>query len=163
LAGLNLDNFGVYQDEENGEVLLVDPGHPNRFWIVLNNEWRIAENLPYIAEEDINLINLDVYTDSVTKRKYVIDDKAGQKYYLIPKFRENIRNYVTAANVPLKVENKKKVDFVVPGQKTPPRAKSDDSKAKIGAKEAINELSKEPSTFGLRKTAANSPERFKRM
>lgn len=162
LNGLDLTSFSVYRDDENGEVLLVDAGHPSRFWVVLRDDWRTAEDLPYISEEDVSALaaSLDVYTDATTRRKYVIDDKSGERYYLVPKFREDIRNYVTGSNVPLKIDAKKKVAFV------DDKARKDDSVVagsiikKIGDEE-VRSLDKEPSTFKLRKTAANSPERFK--
>lgn len=150
-----MTSFSVYRDEENDEVLLVDSGFPNRFWIVLRDDWRTAQDLPYLAEEDLSTVEMDVYTDSNTKRKFVIDDKTGERYFIVPKFRENIRNYVTASNVPIKAG--KKVGFE--DQK---RAQSHDDLIvkKLGTEE-IRHLTEEPSTFRLRKIAANTPERFK--
>lgn len=157
LEGLDLTSFSVYRDDENGEVLLVDAGYPNRFWVVLRDDWRMAQDLPYIAEEDVASLDatasLDVYTDASTRRKYVIDDRTGERYYLVPKFRENIRNYVTGSNVPLKTNKKGAIDKR--------RTQSADDVAKKIGEETVWNLEKEPSNATLRKTAANSPEKFK--
>lgn len=163
LNGLDLTSFNVYQDEENEEVILVDPGFPNRFWVVLRDDWRTADDLPYLAEEDAAAANMDVYTESSTRRKFIIDEQMGERYFIVPKFRENIRNYVTASNVPLKGPNGKKVGFSDDQKQQPRRTQSQDDSMivkRLGSEE-IRIMDQEPACNRLRKIAANSPERFK--
>lgn len=157
LDGLDLTSFSVYKDDEYDEVILVDAGFPNRFWIVLRDDWRTADDLPYLAEEDAAAAEMDVYTDASTRRKFIIDEKMDERYFIVPKFRENIRNYATASNVPIKVGPAKKVGFV-----DEKRVESNDDAVvkKLGSEE-IRRLNQEPSTARLRKIALNSPERFK--
>lgn len=165
LKGLDLRSFSVYQDDETDEVILIDAGHPNRFWVVLRDDWRTAEDLPYLAEEDAAAAEMDVYTDASTRRKFIIDEKMGERYFIVPKFRENIRNYVSRSNVPMQVAppgigggGKKSVGF-----SDERRAQSQDDAIvrKLGNQE-IWKLNQEPSSCArLRKIALNSPERFK--
>lgn len=166
LTGLDLRSFSVYQDDETDEVILIDAGHPNRFWVVLRDDWRTAEDLPYLAEEDAAAADMDVYTDASTRRKFIIDEKMGERYFIVPKFRENIRNYASRSNVPMQVAppgiggGKKSVGFSDETR----RAQSQDDAAivrKLGNQE-IWKLNQEPSSCArLRKIALNSPERFK--
>jgi hypothetical protein len=107
LEGVDLDHFEIEQDGESGEISLVNSNDRRQYWIVLPNGWRIAENLPYINEEDISLVTLDFYIDARTKRKYVIDDKTGQRYYIIPNLRNGFKNFVEASGLlkPVAVPN----------------------------------------------------------
>ena len=99
LEGVDLDRFEIEQDSESGEIALLNSRNRRQYWIVLPNGWRTAENLPYINEEDISLIKLDFYVDARTKRKYVIDDKTGQRYYIIPNFRDGFKKFVDENNL----------------------------------------------------------------
>lgn len=94
LIGIDLDQLEVVELPNQNEIALVNSANRNQYWIILPTGWRLAENLPYIYEEDINLINLEFYIDPVTKRKFVIDDKTGQRYYIIPERRDSFKRFV---------------------------------------------------------------------
>lgn len=170
LVGININLLNVYQDEESKEVMLLDPDNPGLLWVVLANDWRTSEVLPYISEEDINLINVDIYQEPNTKRKYLIDEKSGQRYYLIPKFRDHILDFISPnkllpadAEPPQDLPGKEKRVNFEPTVQTTPKSTTTTKPAvqksfRIGDEE-VQILNNEPSTFKLRKTAFNSPER----
>ena len=156
LSLTNLEDFATYRDENSGEIILVSRANTKKRWIVLPKNWRDA-NTPYIDQEDIESIQMDVYQDPKTNRKYVIDDQSGQRFYIVPKFREDIRNYCSSlkpvdtnksAPEP-KIEEKPRIDT-----KRKPR----DADLVIG-NEKIENLDNEPSNSKLRESEAKSPSR----
>jgi hypothetical protein len=96
LEGVELGQFEIETDVETGEISLVNSHDRRQQFIVLPDGWRIAENLPYINEQDISLVELDFYVDARTRRKYVIDDKTGQRYYIVPDERDSFKRFVEA-------------------------------------------------------------------
>lgn len=168
IKNVNLEDFAFYQDDASGETLLINRANTNQRWIILPNEWRTTENLPYIAEEDIDLINLDVYMDPPTQRKYVIDDKTGQRYYLIPKFRKDIRNFIglnknqnhaNSANREDKTQTKPSSGEVLKSSLKKPQVENENKKDKLKTilgNEQIENLENEPSYSKLRDSQARS-------
>jgi hypothetical protein len=82
----------IDQDLNTGEIYLANRNMPAKRWIVLPQNWQIEETSPYLDEEDVQDAKFDIYVDSLTNRKYIIDDKTGQRYYLIPPVANNFRN-----------------------------------------------------------------------
>ncbi|CAF0727309.1 unnamed protein product [Brachionus calyciflorus] len=150
LSNVNLDDFAMYEDENSGEIILTSRKNTKKRWIILPNNWK-TENSAYIDEDDINLVEMDVYQDTQTKRKYVIDDKTGQRFYLIPKFRQDIRNFMN-----LKENEEKSIDKNSPNSSVKPRNLT----LKIGG-ESIENLENEPSNLRLREIETKTPTRVR--
>jgi hypothetical protein len=89
MLSLNLNNFRISSDPDTNEFILSHVRNPSQRCIILPQNWRESEESPYVAEQDLNNLNLDVYLDSRTKRKYIIDDRTGRRYYIVPTLDAN--------------------------------------------------------------------------
>jgi hypothetical protein len=52
-------------------------------WIVLPSDWQTAPESTYINEEDLDLQKWDVFVDESSQRRYIIDEKSGQRFFLV--------------------------------------------------------------------------------
>jgi hypothetical protein len=83
LKNIDLTEAVFYEDELTNEIYLQNQNDPDKHWIVLPKDWQVSESSPYLTEEDVQVLRCDMYIDPKTKRKYVIDEKSGKRYYVI--------------------------------------------------------------------------------
>lgn len=82
----------IFEDPNNKEIYIAHKDLPNKRWAVLPQNWQIEETSPYLDEEDVEEAKFDIYVDSYTNRKFIIDEKTGQRYYLIPQMANNFKS-----------------------------------------------------------------------
>ena len=73
----------LYDSETTGEQILFNQSDPSQQWVVLPNDWRESQLTNYFAVEDIDLATLDVFIDEASQRRYIIDENAGDRYFLV--------------------------------------------------------------------------------
>lgn len=146
LKEIDLTNANIIEDSDTGDVILFHSTDPNTRWIVLPNDWQLNEQSNFVDEQDLNLLEWDVFVDEKTRRKYVIDEKTGQKFFIVDSnqieiFKQKWQNLV---------------------QKTPtktPKHISFENNANNNENGLIEKFENEPSNFKLRSSLKNSPER----
>ena len=67
------------------ETFVAHERDPRRRWVVLPRNWQVVENAPYLDEADVAGTIFDIYMEPSSSRKYIIDEKTGQRYYLVGK------------------------------------------------------------------------------
>ena len=77
------DNVEMIEDPNTGETVLFNRTDPNRQWVVLPRDWRLTEDSTYIDEDEFDLSSFDVYIDPIANRRYIIDEKSGNRYFVI--------------------------------------------------------------------------------
>jgi hypothetical protein len=87
LGGIDINDAVIYKDDETNEIFMTNKYNPNIIWVILPKEWEISSQSPYLSEENISYLNFEIYIDPTTKRKYVIDENTGQRFYLVSKTR----------------------------------------------------------------------------
>jgi len=83
LNELSIESCDLKQDSKTGEWIVFNHNNPVKQWIILPTNWRESENSRYIAQDDIDLNEFDLFIEENTKRKYLIDETTENKYYLI--------------------------------------------------------------------------------
>jgi len=146
LKEIDLSNANIIEDSDTGDVILFHSTDPNTRWIVLPNDWQLNEQSNFVDEQDLNLLEWDVFVDEKTRRKYVIDEKTGQKFFIVNSnqieiFKQKWQNLA---------------------QKTPaktPKHISFENNANNNENGLVEKFENEPSNFKLRSSLKNSPER----
>ena len=118
LKSIDLTKAIFYEDELTNEIYLQNQNDPDKHWIVLPKDWQVSETSPYLTEEDVQVLTCEMYIDPRTKRKYVIDEKSGKRYYVI--------NENDIDNASLKKEWNKRVNKPVNPHLNQSRLNSDD-------------------------------------
>ena len=83
LRNIDLNQASIFEDEETNEIYLFNNNNQNLHWIVLPKNWPLLENSPYLTDEDVEILKCEVYLDPASKKRYVIDEKSGKRYYII--------------------------------------------------------------------------------
>ena len=84
LVLIDLSKLTVNKNDLLEEYYIVDPMRPNRFCVILQNNWSENESLPYISEEDVDFMNWIVNLEKNSNRKFIVDDRDNTRYYIIP-------------------------------------------------------------------------------
>ena len=168
---LNLEEGQIVEDEVTGEAVLIHPSSPNTRWIVLPNDWETSAESPYLNETDLELMKWDVFVEEGTQRRYVIDEKTGQRYFIVSaaklklnKFQEKWADLVetnkarrlstNALNLELPAAS---VEEVKP---TKPNRVTFNTKPEFReASDLMDDFETEPSNMRLRTSAHHSPDR----
>ena len=101
---IDLSKVTVNKNDLLDEYFIVDPTKPNYFWVILPESWNENENLPYVSEEDLDIMNWMVHLEQNTNRKFVLDERDGTRYFIIPTdymrdFRESLYKYYKSYKV----------------------------------------------------------------
>lgn len=83
LNDVDLSNAEVYDSEATGEQIIFNHSDPSQQWVVLPNDWRESQLNNYLAADEIDTTNLDVFTDEASQRRYIVDEDSNDRYYLI--------------------------------------------------------------------------------
>lgn len=84
----NLQGVQIYQDDRTGEEYVEDPNNQYRLWIILPDDWAEVDNNPYVDEDSVNYMQWNVFIEQDTNRKYVVDERDGKQYYVIPEITD---------------------------------------------------------------------------
>lgn len=119
------------------------------------NDWQTADNSPYVDENDIDLLNWDVFTDD-SGRKFVTDEKSGQRFFIVNSEKVKQSGFKEKWNAVLQASGSGKKSTVRfnPNDRQFPGSDDDISD------ESIKNLEHEPSNLRLRNTAKFSPDRI---
>lgn len=81
----SLSDFEIEYDNRTGEPFIQDPKNENHRWIILPDDWDVKDGSDYVAEEDVDLMEWNVFVENDSNRKYIIDERDGKRYYIVPK------------------------------------------------------------------------------
>jgi hypothetical protein len=84
LSLIDIAKLTVNKNDLLAEYYMVDPLMPNKFCVILQDNWNENENLPYISENDVDLMNWIVNLEQNSNRKFIVDDRDNTRYYIIP-------------------------------------------------------------------------------
>jgi hypothetical protein len=164
LEGVDLRGSVVIQDDETGEPILTHSLLRSRRWVILPSNWRTSENSPYVSEEDVDLMEWDVYFDPNSKRQFIVDEMSGQRFYLVEEAKSAKDTFANQWKHLLDTIYLKDLTSA-PG--TLPRSMPRSSlktlnttNNKIDDKEIIRDLHREPSIIKLQTVADKSPMVF---
>lgn len=151
LEEIDLSNAHLVEDA--GDVYLNHSVDPSTRWIVLPSDWQVNENSNFVDEQDLDMLEWDVYVDNVTKRRYVIDEKTGQKFFIVKNENDAFKkkwtklvNLQSKLNPIVKPQPSKRISF------NPDITDNNNSGL-------VEKFQTEPSNFKLRSSLKNSPER----
>ena len=84
LVLIDLAKLTVNKNDLLEEYYMVDQLMPNKFCVILQDNWNENETLPYISEDDVDLMNWIVNLEQNSNRKFIVDDRDNTRYYIIP-------------------------------------------------------------------------------
>jgi len=80
LSEVDLSNAEVYDSEATGEQIIFNRADPSQQWVVLADDWKESQLNNYLAAEDIDTANLDVFVDGASQRRYIVDEESNDRY-----------------------------------------------------------------------------------
>ena len=81
----SLSDFEIEYDSRTGEPYIQDPKNVNHRWIILPDDWEVQDGSNYLSEEDIDLMEWNVFVENDSNRKYILDERDGKRYFIVPK------------------------------------------------------------------------------
>lgn len=158
LREIDLIDANIEEDPNTGEVIVYHSADPNTRWVVLPNDWQLNEDSNYVDEEDLNLLEWDVFVDPASKRRYVIDEKTGQRFFIVKNQVDEFKKRWNLLVDKQRQANKPQVAYPNFNPNSG-RHISFDPNEPMSDNGLTERFENEPSNFKLRSSLKNSPER----